>query len=56
MTQGKVDRNDKILALRKSGLTYKEIAARFGISMQRVRTLCMRVLDPEKYRRERVNK
>lgn len=40
------DRDKEILALRKQGLTYEDIAKRFGLSRQRIDQICRR--DPNR--------
>ena len=43
-------RNERIVALREQGITYKEIAALFKISGVRVRQICLREKEKMRYR------
>ena len=40
----KSDRNVEILAMRLSGMTYKEIASAFGITKGRVYQICIKMM------------
>jgi DNA-binding CsgD family transcriptional regulator len=41
----KFDRNEKILAMRLSGVTYKEIASAFGITKGRAFQICKYMME-----------
>lgn len=48
MSDVKLERNREILRLKRQGLTFKEIAKKYNISIQRIQQICERELSRER--------